>query len=78
MTNSELNSFLDDGAMVLVTGSKFYQGPPFSGALLIPPALNAALSAATNNVDNAGAYAKYNPTTGNQAVPAAVHRLSMR
>ena len=53
VTNSELNSFLDDGAMVLVTGSKFYQGPPFSGALLIPPALNAALSAATNNVDNA-------------------------
>ena len=53
VTNVEVRNFLDDGAMVLVTGSKFYQGPPFSGALLIPPELNTALAAATNNANNA-------------------------
>jgi len=30
---------LDDGFMVIVTGSKFVGGPPFSGALLVPPDL---------------------------------------
>ncbi len=28
---------LDRGYMVLITGSKFYGGPPFSGALVVPP-----------------------------------------
>ena len=45
-TNGEIAQWLDDGAITLVTGSKFYQGPPFSGALLLPPALNGALAAA--------------------------------
>jgi hypothetical protein len=31
--------------MVLVTGSKFFTGPPFAGALLLPPALAARLDA---------------------------------
>jgi hypothetical protein len=30
---------LGRGEMVLVTGSKFFTGPPFSGALLVPPDL---------------------------------------
>ncbi len=29
--------YLDQGFMVLVTGSKFFTGAPFSGALLLPP-----------------------------------------
>lgn len=32
------------GAMVLVTGSKFFTGPPFSGALLVPERLSQALA----------------------------------
>jgi hypothetical protein len=34
-----LKKYLDRGYMVLVTGSKFFTGPPFSGALLVPARL---------------------------------------
>lgn len=34
---TRLKSALARGEMVLITGSKFFTGPPFSGALLIPP-----------------------------------------
>jgi len=34
--------------MVLITGSKFFTGPPFSGALLVPSALADDLDAATD------------------------------
>src|ERR1700693_4329388 len=40
-----LRKYLARGYIVIVTGSKFFTGPPFSGALLVPgefaPALNA-------------------------------------
>ena len=36
---SRLCSHLAAGRMVLLTGSKFFAGPPLSGALLLPPAL---------------------------------------
>jgi hypothetical protein len=40
-----LRRYLERGYMVLITGSKFFTGPPFSGALLVPgdfaPLLNA-------------------------------------
>jgi len=38
-TNAELRSWLDDDCVVLLTGSKFYRGPPFSGAVLVPASL---------------------------------------
>ena len=31
-----LQHYLDRGCIVIVTGSKFFTGPPFSGALLVP------------------------------------------
>ncbi len=34
-----LLKYLEAGFMVLITGSKFFTGPPFSGALLVPPHL---------------------------------------
>lgn len=34
-----LGQWLNAGHQVIFTGSKFYGGPPFSGALLVPPAL---------------------------------------
>jgi hypothetical protein len=43
-----LRKYLDRGYMVLITGSKFFTGPPFSGALLVPSALAGDLEAATD------------------------------
>ena len=45
LSGTRLRGYLDRGYMVLVTGSKFYGGPAFSGALLVPAALSSALSA---------------------------------
>jgi hypothetical protein len=42
-----LRQYLDRGYMVIVTGSKFFTGPAFSGALLIPGGLSSALGAVT-------------------------------
>jgi hypothetical protein len=38
-SNNKIRTYLDRGFMVLITGSKFYTGPPFSGAMLIPETL---------------------------------------
>ncbi|GGI29465.1 hypothetical protein [Bradyrhizobium guangdongense] len=38
-----LRSYLDRGYMVLITGSKFFGGPAFSGALLVPKGISRAL-----------------------------------
>jgi hypothetical protein len=43
---ARLRNYLDRGYMVIITGSKFFTGPPFSGALLVPPALAGHLDAA--------------------------------
>ncbi len=40
-----LRKYLDRGYMVIVTGSKFFTGPPFSGALLVPACLSQAFGA---------------------------------
>jgi len=37
-----LRTYLDRGYMVLITGSKFFGGPAFSGALLVPSLLSLA------------------------------------
>jgi hypothetical protein len=42
-----LRTYLDRGYMVIVTGSKFFTGPPFSGALLVPAGASKALDAVT-------------------------------
>lgn len=42
-----LGTYLDRGYMVLITGSKFFTGPPFSGALLVPNRVAHAIDAAT-------------------------------
>ena len=36
-----LQSYLDQNFLVLITGSKFFAGPPLSGALLVPEAISA-------------------------------------
>jgi hypothetical protein len=42
-----LKNYLDRGYIVIVTGSKFFTGPAFSGALLVPAGLSQALGAVT-------------------------------
>ncbi len=40
-----IGDYLKRGYIVLLTGSKFFAGPPFSGALLVPPNVAAQLAA---------------------------------
>jgi hypothetical protein len=43
-----LRSYLDRGYMVLITGSKYFGGPAFSGALLVPKGLSRLLDRGTD------------------------------
>jgi hypothetical protein len=40
LSRAQLNSYLERGDLVLLTGSKFFTGPAFSGALLVPAVLS--------------------------------------
>lgn len=64
-TTSWLQSFLQKGAMVLITGSKFFRGAPFSGAVLIPGELAERL--ARTEVDMPEGLAKF--ITANEVPP---------
>jgi len=39
LSRARLRWYIDRGCMVLITGSKFFTGPPLSGALLVPAAI---------------------------------------
>lgn len=39
-----INKLLDKGCMIMLTGSKFYQSPPFCGVMLIPKSLTTKLA----------------------------------
>ncbi|MGO8996260.1 MAG: hypothetical protein ACLQVI_23350 [Polyangiaceae bacterium] len=43
LSAASVRRYFDRGDMVLVTGSKFFTGPPFAGALLLPPRIAARL-----------------------------------
>jgi hypothetical protein len=43
LSRRRLQTYLDRGYMVLITGSKYFTGPPFSGALLLPANVSAEL-----------------------------------
>ena len=47
-TRAALRQDIADGFLVAVTGSKFLGGPPFAGALLLPPSIAAELASATD------------------------------
>ncbi|KAK3241607.1 hypothetical protein CYMTET_48644 [Cymbomonas tetramitiformis] len=42
-SRAEISALLDRGAVITITGSKAWSGPPFSGAVLLPPALMSRL-----------------------------------
>eukprot|EP00290_Baffinella_frigidus_P025015 CAMPEP_0180252838 /NCGR_PEP_ID=MMETSP0987-20121128/39262_1 /TAXON_ID=697907 /ORGANISM="non described non described, Strain CCMP2293" /LENGTH=417 /DNA_ID=CAMNT_0022221629 /DNA_START=131 /DNA_END=1384 /DNA_ORIENTATION=- len=66
-TNKWLQNYIREGAMVLITGSKFFRGAPFSGAVLVPGELIERL--ARTEVDMPEGLAKF--ITQNE-VPAAL------
>jgi hypothetical protein len=55
-TIADIRQDIADGFVVIVTGSKFIAGPPFSGALLVPPALCEALATSSGIPAGLAAY----------------------
>ncbi len=47
LSPAAIRAYLDLGALVLITGSKFFTGPPFAGAALLPAAMAARLQHGT-------------------------------
>jgi hypothetical protein len=45
LSPGSVRAYLDLHAAVLITGSKFFTGPPFAGAVLLPPGIAARLAA---------------------------------
>ena len=46
--------FLKKNAIVLITGSKFFRGPPFSGGVLVPVAIMEKLISIQNEIELPG------------------------
>ena len=52
-----IEAYLNKGYLITITGSKFYTGPPFSGALVIPEKFAQRIKACTNTLpDGLGEY----------------------
>lgn len=52
----EIRAYLQRGWMLLLTGSKFFTGPPFSGALVVPPTVAARVRRLPPPPPGLGAY----------------------
>src|SRR5258708_38341645 len=53
-----LQKYLERGYLVIVTGSKFFTGPPFSGALLVPASLSKGLDGVTEGASGLSEYSR--------------------
>jgi hypothetical protein len=47
LSRRKLRHYLDQGFLVLVTGSKFFAGPPLSGAVIVPEQFRAGIASET-------------------------------
>jgi hypothetical protein len=47
LSRRKLRQYLDQGFLVLITGSKFFAGPPLSGVVIVPEQLRARIAADT-------------------------------
>jgi hypothetical protein len=45
LSGARIRAYLNDGHIVIITGSKFFAGPPFSGALLVPRSVSETMGA---------------------------------
>lgn len=43
LDSEDINNYLDKGYIVTITGSKFFTGPPYSGALVIPESISSII-----------------------------------
>lgn len=50
MDPADIHHYLEQGFMMTITGSKFFTGPPFNGALLIPQNIISKIEGATKNL----------------------------
>jgi hypothetical protein len=57
LSRRRLGLYLERGYLVLVTGSKFFGGPAFSGALLVPPQRSLELAASCGGASGLAGYA---------------------
>jgi hypothetical protein len=56
LSRKRLRRYLSINCAVMITGSKFFTGPPFSGAILLPSAVSAKASRAARVPKGLGAY----------------------
>ncbi len=56
LSRTRIRTLLDDGFMVLLTGSKFFTGPPFSGALAVPEKISRAMASLRCGAGGLAAY----------------------
>jgi hypothetical protein len=57
LSRRRIAHYLDRGCIVLLTGSKYFAGPAFSGAVLVPPVLVRAIGALKQLAPGLAAYA---------------------
>ena len=77
LTAARVRSYVEVGWMVMITGSKFFTGPPFCGAVLIPPAMRGRLAGAPLPAGLAD-YARRTDWPGDIAAAAALPAGSNR
>jgi hypothetical protein len=56
LSRNRLKWYLDQQCMVLVTGSKFFTGPPFSGALIVPGCISGRMGQVSKVPDGLADY----------------------
>jgi hypothetical protein len=56
LSRKRIAAYLERGYLVLLTGSKYFTGPAFSGALLVPAALGDAIDAVGPTIPQLGEY----------------------
>jgi hypothetical protein len=57
LSRRKLRHYLDQGFLVLITGSKFFAGPPLSGAVIVPEQFQARIAAETKIPQGLAEYA---------------------
>lgn len=46
----DIRNYLNKGYIVTITGSKYFTGPPYAGALIVPKSVNASITSVKNTI----------------------------